>query len=227
MTITLQLISEILIITKIIKARKNSCVKIDNIDINNNNSTAKRKAKMVKEYYKSLSNTSTTSVESGIFDVDIITSDDEDIEVHIGQKVKEILCEAQKESRLICGWKDTIKYLNETENPEHSLFLILIPSSSTDDKLSHMQEVMTRAYCLENDIYVIQIDNMEKFNSILGNTKQNHSCALIQRSSTMKMQNPDDEIDLDEFTPLENDLIDYCEDNWLEPVKSIIRLPEK
>lgn len=177
---------------------------------------------MVKEYFKSLSNTSTTSVDSGVFDVDILSSDDE---IHIGQKLKEVLSEAQKEHRLICGWKDTIEHLNETENPEHSLFFILVPSS-TDDTLSHMQEVMTRAYCLENDIYVIQIDSTEKFNSILG-TKSYHSCALIQRSSTMKIEQPDDEIDLDEFTPLENDLIDFCEDNWLEPIQPVVRLPEQ
>lgn len=177
---------------------------------------------MVKEYFKSLSNTSTTSVDSGVFDVDILTSDDE---IHIGQKVKEVLSEAQKEQRLICGWKDTIKHLNETENPEHSLFLILVPSC-TDDKLSHMQEVMTRAFCLENDIYVIQIDSTEKLSSIL-DTKSYHSCALIQRSSTMKIEQSDDEIDLDEFTQLENDLIDFCEDNWHEPIQPVIRLPEQ
>ena len=183
---------------------------------------------MVKEYFKSLSNTSTTSVESGIFDVDITSDDEYDLRqevVHVGEKVKEILSEAQNENRLICGWKDTIKYLNETENPEHSLFFILVPSNS-DDKLSHMQEVMTRAFCLENDIYVIQIDSIEKFNSILS-TKSYHTCALIQRSSIIKIEHPDDEIDLDEFSELENDLIDYCEDNWSARVQPIIRLPEK
>jgi len=179
---------------------------------------------MVKEYFKSFSNTSTTSVDSGIFDVDNIINND-DTEVHIGQKVKELLREAKCESRLICGWKDTIKYLNETENPEHSLFLILVPSS-TEDKLSHIQEVMTRAFCLENDIYVIQIDSAQKFNLILGE-KTHHSCALIQRSSILKFTTQEDEFELDEFTSLENDLIDYCEENWLEPVQPIIRLPEK
>ena len=181
---------------------------------------------MVKEYFKSLSNTSTTSVESGIFDVDCTSDDEYDFrhEVHVGEKVKEILNEAQSDNRLICGWKDTINYLNETENPEHSLFFILVPSNS-DDKLSHMQEVMTRAFCLENDIYVIQIDSIDKFNSILG-TNSHHSCALIQRSSTMKIEHPDDGIDLDDFSSLENNLIDYCEDNWSERIQPVIRLPD-
>jgi ribosomal protein L7Ae-like RNA K-turn-binding protein len=182
---------------------------------------------MVKEYFKSLSNTSTTSVESGIFDLDSSSDDEYDLrqEVNIGEKVKEILSEAQNENRLICGWNETIKYLSETEKPEHSLFFILVPSKA-DDKLSHMSEVFTRAFCLENDIYVIQIDSIDKFNSILG-TKSHHSCALIQRSSTMRIEHPDDEIDLDEFSELENDLIDYCEDNWSARIQPIVRLPEK
>jgi hypothetical protein len=65
-------------------------------------------------------------------------------------------------------------------------------------------------------------------NALLGSAKnENHQCALVQRSSILKCQNQEDEIDLDEFSEIENALIDYCEEVWTEPVQPIIRLPEK
>jgi growth arrest and DNA-damage-inducible protein len=186
---------------------------------------------MVKEFNKSLSNTSTTSVESGIFDVDFEPNEldfETKCAVPIGETVKEILTEANNESRLICGWKSAINYLNETEYPEHSLFFFLVPSANNSDCISHIQEVMMKAFCLDNDIYVIQLDSVEKLNALLGSAKnENHQCALVQRSSILKCQNQEDEIDLDEFSEIENALIDYCEEVWTEPVQPIIRLPEK
>jgi hypothetical protein len=176
---------------------------------------------MVKEYFKSLSITSTTSVESGFYDDEEVREEGGVSEAHIGKTVKEILCSASEESRLICGWKEVIDHLNETEYPEHSLFFFLVP---IDDKLSHMQEVMTRAFCLANDIYVVQLDSIENFNKILGSDKSStHACALLQRSSAMKVQDADDEI---EFTQLENDIIDYCEEFWCDPIQPIVRLPQ-
>jgi hypothetical protein len=185
-----------------------------------------KKAKMVKEFNKSLSNTSTTSVESGIFDIDFIPDDEFEVE-SIGETVKKVLCEAQEESRLICGWKDAIRYLNETDFPEHSLFFCHVPCSK-DDSIAHIQEVMMKAFCLDHDIYVIQLDSEEKLNKLLGGSaKESHKCALVQRSSSLKCQNADDEIDLDEFSQLENLLIDHCEEFWYDQIQPIVRLPEK
>lgn len=181
---------------------------------------------MVKEFNKSLSNTSTTSVESGIFDD--FESDEIENLVPVGETVKDILREALSESRLIKGWKSAINYLNETEFPEHSLFFFLVPTANGSDCISHMQEVMMKAFCLDNDIYVIQLDSAEKLNKILGSAKsENHQCALVQRSAALKCQNQDDGIDLDDFSELENSLIDYCEEFWSEPLQPIVRLPEK
>lgn len=181
---------------------------------------------MVKEFNKSLSNTSTTSIESGIFDLDF-----EEIEssTTIDETVVEILKSAKSESRLISGWKSSIKYLNETENLEHSLFFFMVPSDGEKrDCIAHIQEVMMKAFCLDHDIYVIQLDSAEKLNKLLGSAKnENHECALVLRSSVLNCQTVEDEIDLDEFTSLENALIDHCEDFWTEPVQPIIRLPEK
>ncbi len=183
---------------------------------------------MVKEFNKSLSNTSTTSIESGIFDVDFEPDDAPEVVTQpISETVKEILHEARSESRLVCGWKNVISHLNETEYPESSLFFFLVPNANNGDCISHIQEVMMKAFCLDNDIYVIQLDSVEKLNSIIGSAKsENHQCALVQRSSVLKCLQ-DEGIDLEEFTELENALIDYCEEFWSEPVQPIIRLPEK
>lgn len=180
---------------------------------------------MVKEFNKSLSNTSTTSVESGIFDIDFIPDDEFQVEL-IGETVKKVLIEAQEETRLICGWKNAIQYLSETEYPEHSLFFFHVPCAK-DDSTAHIQEVMMKAFCLDHDIYVIQLDSVEKLNNLLGSAKESHKCALVQRSSSLKCQNADDEIDLDEFSQLENILIDHCEEFWYEQIQPIVRLPEK
>lgn len=185
---------------------------------------------MVKEFNKSFSNTSTTSIESGIFDVDFIPDEEvkeiKEKEEEIGEIVKKVLSDAKEELRLICGWESAIKYLNETENPEHSLFFFLVPSKGSDS-IAHIREVMLKAFCLDNDIYVIQLDSAEKLNEILGCKNYAYQCALVQRSSTLKCLHPDDGIDLDDFTQLEDSLIDYCEEFWYEPIQPIIRLPDK
>lgn len=184
---------------------------------------------MVKEFNKSLSNTSTTSVDSGIYDIDY-TSDDEfeissSTQLPVGERVKKVLSDAQEESRIICGWKNTIEHLSETENPQHSLFFFLVPCAN-NDPTAHMRETLMKAFCLDNDIYVVQLDNVEAFNALLGSEKHeaSYQCALVQRSSTLKIQHPDDGIDLDDFTPLEDSLIDYCEENWYERIQPITRL---
>ncbi|CRL03225.1 CLUMA_CG016536, isoform A [Clunio marinus] len=177
---------------------------------------------MVKELNKSFSNTSTNSIDSGIFDVDDLIETSDGHKMNTGDVARMILSEAQKESRLICGLNNVSKYLRETENPEHSLFFFIVPSSS-GDSLTHMQEIVLQSFCFENDIYIIKIDSAKKLNRILG-SKNCDTCALVQRSAVLDMKNEDEEIDIDKFTELENILIDHCEEFWSEPVQPIIRL---
>lgn len=181
---------------------------------------------MVKEFNKSLSNTSTASIESGIFDIDEPSIDTTAVlGLNIGEVVTEILLEAQMENRVICGLNSASKYLKETENPEHSLFFFIAPSIA-GDSLTHIQEVVLQAFCFESDIYIIKVDNADKLNSILG-TKRSDTCALVQRSAIKDLNNNDDEIDLGSFSTLEGVLIDHCEEFWSEPIQPIIKLPEK
>ncbi|KAG5678246.1 hypothetical protein PVAND_007938 [Polypedilum vanderplanki] len=126
---------------------------------------------MVKEYFKSLSNISTNSVDSGYSD-DEITED-----------------------------QDLGGVIPRTFTSSSSLF--------------HPQLLIRYHTC----------KSIEKLNKIMKTPKSSHPCALLQRSATMKIQNPDDELDLDEYTELENDIIDYCEEFWCEPIQPIVRLP--
>lgn len=184
---------------------------------------------MVKEFNKSYSNVSTTSIESGYFDDEENWESAKNIcvdeKMTLGDTVKQILTDANKESRLICGLSKVSEYLNSTEHPEHSLFFFIAPSSN-NDSVTHMSEVVLQSFCFENDIYIVKVDSAQKLNNILGSNRCD-TCALVQRSSSIDPDLVDDAIDLDKFTELENTLIDHCEDFWSEPVQPIIRLPEK
>jgi growth arrest and DNA-damage-inducible protein len=171
--------------------------------------------KMVKQFNKSLSNISTTSIESGIFDMD---------DWQIGDAIKQILTDAQQENRIICGLNKTLEYLTVTEHPEHSLFMFIAPSDNSD-ALTHMAEVLISAFCLDKDIYIVKVDSAEKLNRILGSDSCG-TCALVQRSASLDLKTVDDEIDLEKFTALEDLVVDHCEDVWGLEVEPI-RLPEK
>ena len=183
---------------------------------------------MVQGFTKLQSNRSLDSIESGVFDMNESIMESINVsschKMNIGDAVKEILIEAQEESRLICGLNNASKYLKETEYPEHSLFFFIAPSSG--DSLTHMQEVFLQAFCFENDIYIVKLDSAEKLNKVLG-SKRSDTCALVQRSAVLDLKSFDDEVDTNKFSELENILIDHCEDFWSEPIQPIIRLPEK
>lgn len=142
------------------------------------------------------------------------------VKMTIGETIKEILIEAQKENRLICGLNNTSAYLKEIENAEHSLFFFIV-QSTTSDSLSHMQEVILQSFCFENDIYIIKLDSVEKLNRILGCNEGCDSCVLVQKKSQNKNQ-----LRKDKYTERETALIDHCEDFWDELVQPVIRLPE-
>lgn len=185
----------------------------------------KKLAKMVKEFNKSLSNTSTTSIESGIFDMydsesGSLTSDQI---TNVGETIEYMLIEAQKTDRLICGLKEAAKYLTETEIPENSLFFFVAPSKVGDYE-AHMSSIFLQAFCFERDIYIIQLDSAQKLSRILG-LKECHTCALVQR--TIPISEEHEDIIQEEFTDIENELIDHCESFWSEPIQPIIKLPEK
>lgn len=165
---------------------------------------------MVKEYSKSLSNTSTTSVESGIFEMEFSQFEEDMKKMTIGEAVERVLIEANQSGRLISGLKNSITHLNETETPEDSLFFFMAP---TRDHASHMSTILLKAFCFENDIYIVQLDSAEKLSKLIN--IEGATCALVQRSSATNKSSMVEEM-----------LIDHCEDFWDELVQPIIKLPE-
>lgn len=143
------------------------------------------------------------------------------VKMTIGETIKEILLEAQKENRLISGLSNASTYLKESENAEHSLFFFIV-QSSTSDSLAHIQEVILQSFCFENDIYIIKLDSVEKLNKILGSEQRCDTCALVQKLSQNKGQSRKEK-----YTERETILIDHCEDFWDELVQPVIKLPEK
>ena len=135
---------------------------------------------------------------------------------NVGDKVRQTLVEAKKDKRIIIGLKEAISYLTNTATPEQTLFCFLTPSKS-GDSANHMHTVLLKAFCFENDIYIIQLDSSEKLGRVLG-AKSMESCALVQRTSSEDDNN---------FSNLENSLIDHCENFWDELVQPIVKLPEK
>lgn len=68
--------------------------------------------------------------------------------------VRNSLWTAQTENRVIVGLSAAVKSLSTV--PEDALFCILAPPKK-GDTATHMHEVLLKAYCFENDIYMIQV----------------------------------------------------------------------
>lgn len=170
---------------------------------------------MVKDYAKSHSNTSTTSVESGIFDMEMpLSKEEEEMEkLNIGEIVEKILIDANKCGRLISGLNNAVSHLNETESSEDTLFFFMAP---TRDHTAHMSTILLKAFCFENDIYIIQLDNADKLAKIIN--VEGAQCALVQRSTSNKNE---------VCSVLEEVLVDHCEEFWYEVMQPVIKLPEK
>lgn len=123
--------------------------------------------------------------------------------------LRSVLLRADLECRLIIGLPAAVKQLSV--DPEDTLFCVVI-SSQKGDSATHMQEVLLRAFCFENDIYTVQADSAEKLGRMLN--VYCGSCVLVQKSSTG-------------ITSLaEEALIDFCEDYWDAPIQPVVPLPE-
>ncbi|EDV35905.1 uncharacterized protein Dana_GF12703 [Drosophila ananassae] len=136
----------------------------------------------------------------------------------IGRTVKSALIRAQSESRVIVGLSAAINVLSKS--PEGSLFcLMAVPKDG--DSATHMHEVLLEAFCYENDIYVIKVDDATKLSRILGQETV-ESCCLVQKTWAGNLQDEEEE---DKLTKAENQLVDYCEAHWDAPQHPIVQLP--
>ncbi|KAH8267094.1 hypothetical protein KR018_003731 [Drosophila ironensis] len=142
----------------------------------------------------------------------------------IGRTVRSALLRAQSESRVIVGLTAAINVLSKS--PEGSLFcLMAVPKDG--DSATHMHEVLLEAFCYENDIYVLKVDDATKLSRILGQETV-ESCCLVQKTWVGNIQNDSDseEEGQDErLTKAESQLVDYCEAHWDAPQHPIVQLP--
>lgn len=133
----------------------------------------------------------------------------------IGSTVRSALLLAIKEDRLVLGLLDSVKTLAKA--PEDSLFCIMA-QPEIGDSATHMHEVLLEAYCYENGIYIIKVDNASKLCRIIGRSEM-ESCVLVQKS----MATNDD---TEHYSDVEDLLVDHCEAHWDVPIQPIIQLPE-
>jgi len=131
----------------------------------------------------------------------------------IGRVVKSALLRAQSETRVIVGLSAAINVLSKS--PEGSLFC-LMAQPKDGDSATHMHEVLLEAFCYENDIYVIKVDDATKLSRILGQDSV-ESCCLVQK---VWADAPEEQL-----TKAENQLVDYCEAHWDAPQHPIVQLP--
>lgn len=137
----------------------------------------------------------------------------------IGSICSKALRNARQQDRLVVGLSQAIKTLSN--DPEETMFCILAQPKPGDSG-AHMQVILLEAFCYENGIYTIKVDDQGKLSELVGAPKL-ENCVLMQRfkhtcdaSKPLKLK----------FFDLEEKLIDHCEDHWDAQHKPIIRLPD-
>lgn len=129
---------------------------------------------------------------------------------------------AKQQDRLIVGLSQAIKTLSN--DPEDTMFCILA-QPKPGDSAAHMQVILLEAFCYENGIYTIKVDDTEKLSNIVGAPKL-ENCVLMQRFKHDTANTKNQPLKL-KFFDLEERLIDHCEDYWDAQHKPIIRLPDE
>lgn len=152
----------------------------------------------------------------------------------IGSLCDRALRNAKTEDRLIVGLTQAIKTLSN--DPEETMFCVLA-QPKPGDSAAHMQVILLEAFCYENGIYTIKVDDAEKLSNIV-DAKKLENCVLMQRfkhnnnhdtittTTTTTMTTTKQPLKL-KFFDLEEKLIDHCEDYWDAQHKPIIRLPDE
>lgn len=91
---------------------------------------------------------------------------DKKVERTVGETLAKVLVRAKNDDRITSGVFECIGYLEG--DPDH-VMLCLLPEATPDDIATSIQHKLIEAYCLENDIQVVKINNCEKFIELLSN----------------------------------------------------------
>lgn len=142
----------------------------------------------------------------------------------IGSICNTALRTAKNQDRLIVGLTQAIKTLSN--DPEETMFCVLA-QPKPGDSAAHMQLILLEAFCYENGIYTIMVDDAEKLSKLSGAQKV-ENCVLMQRFKHTNSHSASKRQPLKlKFFDLEEKLIDHCEDYWDTQHKPIIRLPDE
>ncbi|KAJ8925666.1 hypothetical protein NQ315_009511 [Exocentrus adspersus] len=138
----------------------------------------------------------------------------------LGRAVRGVLTRAKVEQRLICGLLPAIAYL---EKAPDDVVLCVLPQTRPGDAATHIQSTLLQAFCYENYIPVIQVNNSEKLAGYCGvSQKAGCNCAVITRCSPPTPDSPEVEIPL---SPSEQILSDFYECTLEEFPQPVIELP--
>ncbi|XP_052090488.1 uncharacterized protein LOC127727113 [Mytilus californianus] len=109
-----------------------------------------------------------------------------------GNIIKEVLSEAEKDSRLINGIHSCAVHLQHC--PDNIMACILADYGPLHDVTINIEHTLLEAYCMENGIKVLKIDSSEKIKKFLGTFQKNgkytersgdFTCLLIKNSKVL------------------------------------------
>ncbi|XP_018329347.1 growth arrest and DNA damage-inducible protein GADD45 alpha [Agrilus planipennis] len=125
-------------------------------------------------------------------------------------EIQGVLNKAKADQRLICGLSATVSRLEQ--NPD-DVILCLLPSVRPGDSATHMQIVLLQAFCYENYIPVIQVDNSKSLAQMCGmknsvKTGSEFFCAIVVRDEDELQHKEDEDPPL---SPSEKALVDFYE----------------
>lgn len=132
------------------------------------------------------------------------------------------LTHAKVNRRLICGLLPTIAHLQKSAE---DVIFCLLPQARPGDASDHMQTVLLQAFCYENYIPVIQVDNSEKLAAYCGISKSTYQtgciCAIVTRDRSLP-STPEDEFPM---SPPEQMLTNFYERSLEQSSRPVIELP--
>ena len=135
----------------------------------------------------------------------------------IGYNITEVLTKAEKQHRLISGLLPAINFLEK--NPDDVL-VCFITESTPEDTSSHIYMVLLQAFCHENDIPVVIVDNTKRLTQLC-NASSKVTCAVVTHDPNIQW----DSFVEQPLTPEEKSIQDFYEFSLVQRQRPVVVLP--
>jgi len=143
----------------------------------------------------------------------------------IASLVRKCLIQSKIEKRIVVGVTEISQFLVVNDSLHIPIFCLMTPPR-TGDYVTHMHEVLLKAYCHENDIYIVEIDSAEKLSRLL-DAPRVETCVMICANPAGDGDCEGSFLDQDyQMTRVEKKIVDFCEEHW-EDEETVVRLPDK